>query len=230
MAEYTDVLRRLDAYRQRMELSKSAMARILGVYQNNYHQIETGRRMLSMESLKNFERNGGDLYPLFTGRERREGPLEELFSRCQSEEHQREILNLLIANLEYASWLEGKPLGNVSVQLRKAMRLFEGELKEYTIWKRIRMQEFLNQDQMAELLKVETKRYRGIEKGKDPDVGILCALERSLHYSPQLFFDKKQFFLDELNYFWNELSENMQRGVMQILTEAVERAPVRKIS
>lgn len=225
MANYSDVLRRLNAYRERMDLSKEAMAKILGVYGNNYHQIEVGKRMLSMDSLKNFEKNGGNLYVLFTGRERVDGPIEELLASCKSKEQKEEIFNLLVMNIEYASWLDGNPPGRVSRHLQKICRLFDEALQKDPVWKRIRKLEFLNQVQMAELLEVETKRYRRIELEQiQPDLGILCALERKLNYSPQLFFDVNQFFCDELNYYWNTLSEKSQQFVVNTIADAIEMA------
>ncbi len=227
MANYADVLRRLNAYRERMALSKEAMAKILGVYGNNYHQIENGKRMLSMDSLKNFEKNGGNLYLLFTGRERTEGPIDQILAKCKTDEQKSQIYNILIANIEFASWSEGYPSGQVFTHLQKARRLFSEELMKDSLWKRIRKLEYLNQIQMAELLEVETKRYRRIELEQiQPDLGVLCALERNLNYSPQLFFDRNQFFVDELNYYWSRLSEGSKQYVTDVVVAAIEKIKI----
>ena len=223
MADYSDALRRLDAYRQRLGMSKTAMAQILGVHQNNYHEVEIGKRMISTDNLKSFEKNGGDLYYLLTGREQAPGPVDELFEQCKSQEQKELILNLLIANLELASWADGNPAGEISRQLKKTLRLFDEALAQYaTLWLKIRKSEYLNQEKMAALLGVEKRQYRNIEKGKDPDWAILCELERNLHYSPMLFFDIKQYFLDELNYCWNQLTEESRVYVRKAITEALK--------
>lgn len=222
MANYSDVLCRLNAYRKQKNLSKEAMAKMLGIYGNNYRQIETGKRMLSMENLKLFEKNGGNLFLLFTGQEQVDGPVEALLARCSLREQKKEIVWLLIAMIEYANSLEGNPVGQVKEYFDKINRLFDVKLAHMPMWERIRKLEFLNQIQMAELLEVETKRYRRIEKEEiAPDLGILCALQKNLDYSPQLFFDVEQFFFDGLNHYWNLLSERSQQCIFGVIESAM---------
>lgn len=220
MSGYLEALDRLSAYGKAMKLSKSELAQRLGLIPNNYHEHEIGKRMISVENLKLFKKNGGNLYYLITGRNHERGPAEELFLKCHSQEQKALVLRLLIANMEYASWMEGGKQEEIFKQLRKALKLFDEPLLPHTMWLRIRKVEYLNQEKMAMQLGIEKRQYRRIEKGGTAAWAVLCKLEQNLHYSPLLFFDTDQYFIDEINYCWSQLSAEAQQFVREMM-EAV---------
>ncbi len=224
MSGYLEALGRLTAYGKRMNLSKTELSQLLGLHQNNFHEHEIGKRMISEDNLKTFKKNGGDLYYLITGRECVEGPVGNIFSMCHSDEQKKLILNLLLSNMEYAAWMDGVSVDEIFYQLHKALKLFDGALLTYSLWLRIRKLEYLNQDKMAMRLGIEERQYRRIEKGGSAAWAVLCELERNLNYSPLLFLDRDQYFVDELNYCWGQLSKSSQEYIMERMQEAIKLA------
>lgn len=227
MSDYYNFLHRLNAYREKMEMTQEEMAQMFGVHQSHYGRFETGERVISFSSLKQFEENGGDLFQLLTGCERVSGPAGSYLKECTTVEGKAKLLGLLIWAVECGSWMDRRPQDEAARGLRKCMRLMELKEGRYSIWEGIRKLEDLTQVQMAELLDIEVKKYRRIEKkDKEPDVELLCTLFDKLQYSPQIFFDVEKFYVDELNFYWNLLKPETKTFVEQMIDAALEKITV----
>ena len=224
MSDYSNFLHRLIAYRDKMNLTQEAMAELFGVHQSHYGRYESGSRVISFKSLKKFEENGGDLFQLLTGCKRANGPVKDFLSRCPDADSRKKMLELLIWGIEFGSWMDQRSQDESAGAMRKCIRLMELRGSKYSVWEGIRKVEDLTQIEMAKLLDVEVKRYRRIEKEEtDPDVEILCTLYDKLQYSPQLFFDAEQFYIDELNFYWNLLAEDTKAFLGKIIEAAFDR-------
>lgn len=249
MIDYSEVLGRLNAYRKKLNMSKEEMSRMFGVHPTHYGKLEAGTIRISFEGLTNFICQGGDIYYLFTGRERETGPIGNYLSECRTKDGREKLLHILISYIELGIWMDKKEnakeslddIGRKKVSLdealqtkadrygmpstvHKSLRLMEMEEDGLTIWKRIRMVESLTQIQMAKVLDIDVKRYRQLEKGKTlPTVEIIYAMYCRLDYSPQLFFDRDTFYLDELNYYWNRLSGESKQYLETLLDSVIHK-------
>ena len=138
-------------------------------------------------------------------------------------------MNVVVDLIALGNWLDGNAQTKASLDempstMHRSMRLLELESKEYSIWKKIRNIEFLTQIQMADILDIDVKRYRGIEKGDTlPTVEIIYAVYCSLDYSPQLFFDREKFYVDELNHYWNRLSDTSRQYIEFLLENIIQK-------
>lgn len=229
MIDYSEVLGRLSAYRRKLDLSKEEMAGMFGVHPTHYGKLEAGTIRISFEGLNNFIGHGGDIYYLFTGHAREAGPVEGYLSRCKTKVGQEKLLHILVAFIELGTWLDEVGQRKVTLDempptVYRSLRLMELEKKSLTIWKRIRNVEQLTQVKMAKLLDIDVKRYRQIEKGKSlPTVEIIYAMYCRLDYSPQLFFDREKFYVDELNHYWNGLSGENKQYLESLLDSVIQK-------
>lgn len=224
MSDYSNFLHRLNAYREKMNMTQAEMAKMFGVHQSHYGRFESGERIISFNSLKQFGENGGDLFQLLTGCERVSGPAETYLNKCVTVEGKAKLLGLLIWAVECGSWMDNRPQEEAAHGMRKCMRLAELKEGRYSTWEGIRKLEDMTQVEMADLLDIEVKKYRRIEKReKDPDVELLCTLYDKLQYSPQIFFDVEKFYVDELNFYWNMLKPDTKTFVEKILAVAIDK-------
>lgn len=224
MSDYSKFLQRLNAYRQNLQLTQTQMAELFGMHQSHYGRCEAGTRVVPFQSLKTFEKRGGDLFLLLTGNERSEGPVETFLAACRDDTAKDRMIKLLIWCVEFGCWMDHRDEKDLVTTMRKGVWLVELEDHKTSLWERIRKVEGLTQLDMADLLGMEVKRYRRIEKREiDADVEVLCALYDRLHYSPQMFFDVDRFYVDELNYYWNLLLEDTKGFLRKIVEAAIEK-------
>lgn len=224
MSDYSNFLHRLSAYREKMNLTQEKMAELFGVHQSHYGRYEAGSRVIGFESLKTFEKNGGDLFQLLTGCERVDGPVGEMLTKCTTTEGKTKLLGLLVWGIEFGGWLDNRSQDESASAMRKCIRLMELKEGRYSLWEGIRKVEDKTQIELAELLNIEVKRYRRIEKEEIyPDMEVLCTLYDKLQYSPQMFFDMDMFYVDELNFYWNKLSDSTKAFLDKLFSAAVAK-------
>lgn len=226
MNDYMDILKRLETYRERMGKTKKEMAKMFGVHETHYGKLESGIVRITYERLQCFASQGGDIYYLFTGYERESGPVKDYLARCATQTGREIMLHILMTFIEFGNWLDGTSrekdcLDKMPPTIYRSLRLMELEGKKYSIWERIRRMEWLTQIQMADILDIDVKRYRAMEKEKRlPTAELIYAMYRHLDYSPQLFLDRETFYVDELNHYWNQLSD-MGRRYLEFLMELI---------
>ena len=98
----------------------------------------------------------------------------------------------------------------------------ENEYITKSIWINIRKAEELSQLEMAELMDINIKRYRRIEKMDSlPDAVILATLYEKLSYSPLLFLENKLFFPDIINRIWETFPEALTQELISFLDDGV---------
>lgn len=229
MADYSEILGRLNAYRIKLNMSKRQMAKMFGVHSTHYGKLEAGSKRISYKSLACFAGNGGDVYQLFTGHACENGPIDSFLSKCRTDVGRKKLLNMIIASIDLGIWIDTVSQKKVSLDelpltMHKSLRLMEMEGNDLTIWQRIRKIELLTQEQMAAKLDINVKRYRQIEKEKvKPNAEILYAVYCQLDYSPQLFLDRERFYIDELNHYWNRLSRKNRAYLESLLGSVIRK-------
>lgn len=229
MSDYSRFLHRLNAYREKHGLTQEEMGELLGVHQSHYGRLEAEERIVTFKSLRHFVEKGGDLFQLLTGCKHTTSVLEQLLERCATDDGKQKLLGLLVWGVEFGNWVDNRDREEATAVLHKAVRLLDLQKGTYTIWESIRKVEDLTQMEMAEALNMEVKRYRRIEKEEiEPDVETLFLLYERFRYSPQMFFNKEKFFLDELNFYWNLLKADTRENLMKIFETAVVRIQARE--
>ncbi len=229
MVDYSNIWKHLSAYRLERNMMKKEMAKLFNVKESQYGKLEAGTVKITYEKLQCFEANGGDIYYIFTGCRRESGPIYGYVSKCKTKAGKEKLLDILIGFIELGTWLDAGSQTKVCLDempptMHKCIRLMELEKSELTLWNRIRNIEALNQIEMAEVLEIDVKYYRALEKDETlPKVEVLYALFNQLHYSPQLFFDREKFYLDELNHYWNRLSKENQVYLDSMINSIISR-------
>ena len=133
---YAAVVKRLKEYRKNNGLSQKEMGNALGVSQSHYYKLENGLKIISKNSLKNFQKTGQDLFWLFTGRKRQMGFLDTYIFSCVKAEGKQQMLEVLLWIVEEG--IRIKQIENEET-LIKARRLIKiGGLYENLIWEKIR--------------------------------------------------------------------------------------------
>lgn len=219
---YSEVVKRLAAYRKELQISQSEMGKKLGVTQSHYNKLETGMKTISMRSLQEFSKNKEDVVWLITGQKYQNGIFDHYFINCESVEEKTEFL-------ESAVWIirQGVRKSSLSVKILgnfyKILELLRRGEDEYLIWRGIRENENITQLKMAEILEINIKRYRRIEKGTMPaDAAILSSLYSNLGYSPALLLNQFDYCANELNMIWDMFDKELQEVLQEYMNAAFE--------
>lgn len=221
-SNYSKVLQRLSSYRDSLNKTQAEMGEQFGIDQSHYWKIESGSKRISYKSLKHFEEHGGDVCYLITGISRNYGKMDEFVGRCRTKEEKKELLEVILWTMNQGIRLNHEK-GRVSPRSYKSLKLFQGENDSESVWENIRRVEGISQTRMAEILDINIKRYRRIEKMLVyPDSEILNTLYCELEYSPLTILDSQLYYLDEMNYIWEGFSEIIKDKLESFLEKALD--------
>ncbi len=206
---YLEVPERMKESRILSKMSQEEACQQFAVTQSHYSKLEKGAKIISIESLKAFEKQGGDIDYLITGKHRYSGIVDEYVAKRTTVIGKVETVKLML-------WLvrQGLILCEEETEILgdswKYIRLMDSQ-KNDTIWERIREVEGISQEKMAEKLDINIKRYRKIEKLEvEPDAEILYSLYAEFGYSPQVILDQNAYCMNEINKIWDTFSEEIQ--------------------
>lgn len=220
-SKYSEVIRRLREYRQRLSRTQEEMAEYMGVTQSHYSKLEQGNTVISYDSLERFYRRGGDVNYLITGIAHRESELNRLLGSCVSAGERTELFKVIVWSVNQGLIMNRTPI-DLSVRYRKLIRFMDDGADGKPVWERIRRNEELSQIDMAEKLDINVKRYRRLERQDvEADAEILNVLYETWGYSPMVVLSEDAFYLDELNVMWNALSEGVRKELRDFLDHAV---------
>lgn len=219
---YSSVINRLKWYRKELNKTQDSMSQMFEVGQAHYSKLEDGKKIISYHSLEMFEKNGGDIQFLITGEKYEQGRIDQYLAQCRTENGKKELLKLLF-------WVsrQGEALGSQERKLltkktSASIALIEYMEKDMSIWKSIRLLEKLTQIQMADILDINIKRYRRIEKMQSkPDAEILYTAYEKLGYSPLIIMKQEYYYLRELNTVWDKFSEKTIRKLDEIVRQGI---------
>lgn len=208
-SNYLEVPERMKENRIMSKLSQEEACQQFAVTQSHYSKLEKGAKIVSLESLKAFEKQGGDIEYLITGNHRYSGIVDEYVAKRITVLGKAETVQLMLWLVKQGLILcgqEDKELENSW----KYIRLMDLQ-KNDTIWERIREVEGISQEKMAEKLDINIKRYRKIEKMKvEPDAEILHTLYVEFGYSPQVIMERNTFCMNEINKIWDGFPKDVQ--------------------
>ncbi len=224
---YADVVARLAEYRKKMRLSQHQMGIFLNVTQAHYSKLESGMKIISKSSLLHFQDKGGDAHWLITGESQQIGIFDTYFDHFPDNDGTSKQ-----AFFEAVLWIVDQGIRIVSNlgpetdgldKIFKIVRCLLHKDRNYSLWAMIREIENLTQVQMADILDVNIKRYRRLEKGEaDEDAGILTSLYINLGYSPMLLLKRDMYCTSRLNAIWETFDQKLQNRLLQYVIKSHE--------
>lgn len=222
--DYSEVVERLQAYRQAECKTQKEMSADLGVTQSHYAKLESGANIISYDCLETFEKNGGDIHFLITGQHLEPGELDRYMEQCRTEEGKLQMFRFILWIVRLGMRLDEQENRELPEAVYKNLRLAQSELDEPgNVWKRIRSLDHITQFQMAEILGINIKRYIRLEnKTTKPDAEILYRLYSKLSYGPLMVMRSSGFCLKECNDAWDGLCKEIRDRLIPMLALAVE--------
>lgn len=222
--DYSEVIERLQAYRQAQRMTQEEMSAELGVSQGYYAKLESGEHIISYDCLKTFEKNGGDVHFLITGQCLESTILDDYIETCRTREGRREMFRFILAvlNLGLGMMQDGQFV--LREDIYKNLRFMQMELdRPGNIWKNIRRMDGITQLQMADILGINIKRYMRLEKEiTKPNADILQRLYCSLSYVPTLVVQPLSYHLRECGAVWKIFPRELRRRLEPMLAQASE--------
>lgn len=220
---YTEIPQRLLIYREKLHMKQTEFCQMLDITQNHYTAIETGKFCLTAKSIECFVQHGGDIGYILTGEETLRGITDKYIS-CLQENEQRVLFIkyvFMITKLACKKYAQDQLITIRIVE--KYVNLLDNQQKERTIWENIRTVENLTQIELADLLEMDVKSYRKIEKmKKDPDAEILQKVYNKLGYSPWLFLNQTSYYVNEINKIWMKFPDFVQEELDSELSRFVK--------
>ncbi|MCI6430674.1 MAG: helix-turn-helix domain-containing protein [Lachnospiraceae bacterium] len=217
---YTTIPERLFEYRERLNKTQEEMGESMGISSSQYCKLENGQHNISYESLKTFEKNGYDVFYLLTGEHYKKGILDIYVEKCKNTEECARMLTLLIWVTEQGILKISKDIPENIIHMWKYVTLTVNKYRTQNIWLNIREVERLSQVRMAQLIDIDVKRYRRIEKMQTlPDAEILATLYEKLSYSPLLFLKNQLYYPDLINRIWEQFPIELKTRLEHMLKE-----------
>lgn len=214
--QYSLVLRRLEAYRKKLSLLQENVAESLDITQSEYSKLELGKIKLSYEILSKLYQQGWDIDMVITG-ECREPILESVEKLATQKDEKRFVSALKLCEWAIEQWLQEdnreEPFGN------KLLKVFVNDDSHMTPLKKLRAVFGVTQSQMAEIIGVNIKKYRMLEKGtRHLDAELMAVIYELTGCKPSYFMDENRFYLsvisDECRYGDNR--ENQIKELLEI--------------
>lgn len=219
-SSYEDFLRRLNQYRQRLNMTQQETSSALGITQSQFSKMELGKTIMPYKALTHLISMGWDVDYLITGQEisRKVSELRKVVMRAEEEYRPRlfdAIAWMLRQGLDKrASELSFETKCEIEIlKMRANGRPSDSVL--YIIRKMLGM----SQIPMAEKLGVNIKKYRMLEKNEaNPDAELLFRIYEVTGCKPSLLInydDIENIIIDDL---WSQIALPVQTQIL-FLTE-----------
>lgn len=216
---YTMVIQRLIEYRIAKGYSQDEMAELLGLTQSHYCKIELGKKVITNETLLKKYEIGMDIDYLITGQETKYSSLDNIVEKCPLGKRTF-FMNIIISYINV--WLKNN--GESLLFCQKELEILKFRIDKEngqnngTVWECIRKINNISQEKMTDILDVDRKTYRKIEKGTSmPNVELLTNLYNALGYYPSLITDIETNYLYTVNRVWEKLPKESQDKVEDII-------------
>lgn len=219
-SSYEDFLRRLNQYRQRLNMTQEETSRALGITQSQFSKMELGKTIMPYKALKALGGMGWDVDYLVTGKESSHhiSELRKVVMRAE-EEYRPKLLDTIAWMLKQgvdkrASELDFETKCEIEILKMRA----QGGSSDSVLYK-IRKISGMAQIPMAERLGVNIKKYRMLEKNEaNPDAELLFRIYEVTGCKPSLLInydDIESVIIDDL---WSQIALPVQRQIL-FLTE-----------
>ena len=177
---------------------------------------------MALISLSNFQ---VDVDFVLTGQRAKYTELNERMERCR-EQDREELARLIVWLVRQGAHLMEVRDGTDDMNYVKAAELFH--MKEWntkvseSIWYGIRRNNGYTQQQMADVLDINIKKYREIEKeNRIPDAEVLVNLYETTGIVPSALLEGELHNLNALNQIWERFPESIKTKLLEILDRAI---------
>jgi transcriptional regulator with XRE-family HTH domain len=195
------------------------MGRRSNLTQSHYNKIEKMSKIMSYDSLVVLHRAGLSADFLITGITQKNTVINELLTEC-NEKDRADFLHAAVIFIKVGIRYQKTEDENVWKISKKEIEILRLDMENkdetnYSIWKSIRTIDDMTQEKISEILEIDVKTYREIEKGKSkPNAEILATLYEKLDYPPSLMMDMEdKNYLFAINEIWLRLSEDLQQKI-----------------
>ena len=223
---YNSFLKRLNQDRVKRNISQTKMGEILGMTQSYYSKVEKGKNLISFSGLIRLYEQSFDIDYLVTGIPRKMGVLDYYIDKC-NENKKADMLNYIIWLVKQGLDIEKSKYDiNEINEYYKVIYFIQYRnhiKKKCNVWRIIRNDNEKTQQQMADKLKINIKKYRCIENGKrEPDVQILVELYSEFGYLPTMMLPEVVINISYLNEIWNKFSSDLKSRLAIYIDRCVD--------
>lgn len=197
--QYGLIVKKLQDFRKLSQLRQSEMAEYLDMTQSEYSKIELGKTKLSYEVLNKLHKQGCDIDMLIVGVEENSvlPTLSELYVESDTSKF---ISWLKLCEWAMEHWM--KENGKEETIGSKLLKIFVNADSNMTALEKLRQAYGgISQQEMADIIGVNIKKYRRLEKEQ---VKLDAELMSNIYEATKC---RPSFFLDEDNYYLSIISE-----------------------
>lgn len=197
--QYSLIVQKLQEYRKKSNILQNEMAEYLDITQSEYSKIELGKTKISYEVLSKLHKKGCDIDMLVIGVET--GSVLPSVEKVYIESDTPKFVSWLKL-CEWAMQHWRNEDGREEEIGSKLLKIFVNAEDDLTALEKLRVAcGGLSQEKMAEILGVNIKKYRRLEKGQAKlDAELMANIYEATKCKPS-------FFLDEENYYLSIISE-----------------------
>lgn len=191
--EYGLVVERFVAYRKKQNLIQKNVADIVDISQSEYSKLELGKEKIPYKILSKLYRHGWDIDMVVTGEAVE--PLIQSIQNISSQCDEREFISALkLCEWAIERWSQDRtsnePIGN------KLLKIFVNDDSGLSQLEKLRKAFGVSQLQMAEIVGVNIKKYRALEKGRAQlDAELMANIYEATKCKPSYFMDENAYYL-----------------------------------
>lgn len=217
--DYLSVLQRLKEERERRNMTQRLLCYHMKIQQSHFSRAETGQRRFSYHELEGLCTSDVDVLYVFTGKKtnsRRHFPEEINLSP-------EELICLLntMYTLASAAWFINRKKSSfekIHQQLEYIQCGNGHALGKINVFHYVRNNRGYTQRKMADMLGVDIKKLRELEKGRLlPDSEIIWKMYDLFRISPAFILNDPKGLRNELNYILDLLEDEDQEIILRIL-------------
>lgn len=214
--DYKDVIMRLREERERMSWSQRKICQYISVSQTQYCKIESGSQYLSYDELNTLSGLGLDIYYIFTGHKGDRHYFREFESCCYIE-----IICLLEIIYSVILCCCHFKKADIWMKLHEEVcfiRLLDtSEKVNNNLFFRLRCLLDYTQIEMAELLNMDVKKLRKLEKGRClPDSEVLWQSYNKFKIPPSILLKDRNGLLNEVDWLLGEMDELERNDILMM--------------
>jgi len=234
--DYRDFLLRLKEERLRCGLTQQQLCCHTETTQGCFSRAETGHIHISFPKLRKFCTSGMDIFYAFTGN-KAANRLDFLEPSAASPEELLSLLGIVYIHADavriqgrilsgvsagtHSSIFRDSPFGIVWEQLSYLQYLSGSTRTSRNIFYCLRNHYGYTQWNMADLLGMDVKKLRNLEKGRrSPDSEVIWRLCNQFHVSPAVILHDPRGLWNELNYVLGLLEDTHREAMLRILKDS----------
>lgn len=201
--QYSLIVQKLQEYRKLSNILQKDMAEYLNITQSEYSKIELGKTKMSYEVISKLYRKGFDIDMLIIGVE--SGSVLPSLEKMYVESNVSKFSSWLkLCEWAMAHWIQED--GKEEQIGSKLLKIFVSADTNMTPLEKLRKAYGVSQQQMADLVGVNIKKYRQLEKG---NIHLDAELMSNIYEATKC---RPSYFVDENNFYLSVISEECRYG------------------